>query len=540
MTRAILYCRVSTEEQGTNYSLPTQLDACRRYALQHDMTIVGEYSDMLSGARLDRPGLEAARAALRGGAADALIVYSQDRLSRNLAHLLLLRDEFMTVAGIAVHAVTRGQSADTPEGRLFDAIEGSFAEYERMKIRERSIRGKRGKLEAGKVLGQGGSAPYGYRWVGRRHEKEMVICDEEAAAVRQIATWYLDGVGVADICRRLDAAGIPTPADSRAVNDQHFTGRGSTRRGGWARATVYSILRDEKYAGAYHFPSHNLTVTIPAIITPAQWAAIQAQLATGRLMSPRNRKRFYLFSHRVRCQCGAAMAGRTDVYKNTGKEHRTYCCTSRVGMAVNPCTYRPYFSADLVEETVWDWIVREVLVGEHIIEAAAAVRETSAERRAALLEERDTYQRQIEAAASRAGKLVQLFDGGIFTLEEVAEQKRAIDAARTSAQTELARVEQLLAQEGPAQRDVDELVTLAEELQARIAAGLTDETRRRIIDLLDTTITLSKEDDQRYVDVVCRLTADSERLVIVPEQSASSKHNYKKAVEFRARLPLAA
>ena len=41
-TRAILYVRVSTDEQAEKgYSLPSQLDACRKYAAQHDMVVAG-------------------------------------------------------------------------------------------------------------------------------------------------------------------------------------------------------------------------------------------------------------------------------------------------------------------------------------------------------------------------------------------------------------------------------------------------------------------------------------------------------------------
>ena len=38
--RAAVYTRVSTDEQGKGYSLPTQLEACRKYAAEHGHQVV--------------------------------------------------------------------------------------------------------------------------------------------------------------------------------------------------------------------------------------------------------------------------------------------------------------------------------------------------------------------------------------------------------------------------------------------------------------------------------------------------------------------
>ena len=48
--RAVIYCRVSTDEQAGNYSLPTQLEACRKYAAHAGLTVAAEYADDYSGA----------------------------------------------------------------------------------------------------------------------------------------------------------------------------------------------------------------------------------------------------------------------------------------------------------------------------------------------------------------------------------------------------------------------------------------------------------------------------------------------------------
>ncbi|MCS6889879.1 MAG: recombinase family protein, partial [Chloroflexus sp.] len=218
--RAAVYARVSTEEQGDNFSIPSQIAAARRYASDRGWQVVAELTDTMSGAVLDRPGLRKLRDLIAARAVDAVVVYSLDRLSRNVAHMLLLRDE-MHGAGVELHAVTRGQSADTAEGRLFDTIESAFAEYERLKIRERNTRGKRQKVQSGKILGCGITPPYGYAFVGRGKEKALVVNETEAAWVRTIFTWAADGVSLRSIAARLDAAGVPPTGNAR-----HLAARG--------------------------------------------------------------------------------------------------------------------------------------------------------------------------------------------------------------------------------------------------------------------------------------------------------------------------
>ena len=125
--RAAIYAWVSTDEQADNSSIDSQTAACVRYAEQQGMTVAEVFSDVVSGAKLDRTGLNSIRELARIGAVDALVVYCSDRLTRSLAHSLLLRDEFKA-AGVAVHFVTKGESQHTPEGDLFESIELAFAE----------------------------------------------------------------------------------------------------------------------------------------------------------------------------------------------------------------------------------------------------------------------------------------------------------------------------------------------------------------------------------------------------------------------------
>ena len=509
MPRAIIYTRVSTDDQGDNFSLPTQLAACRKYAADQGMEIVAECADVMSGSLLDRPGLTKVRQAVSVGAVDALIVYSQDRLTRSVAHMLLLRDE-LRAAHVAMHAVSRGQSAETPEGRLFDTIEASFAEFERLKIKERMARGKRGKAESGAFLG-GHSPPYGYAFVGRGRDRRLVVNETEAAVVQQVFAWYVDRVSLRTIARRLDAAGAATASATRvAMQNPGASGK-------WLKSTLYRILHNSLYAGMVHYPAYGVTVAVPVIIDRAVWDVAQAQLDVGKAQSTRNTKRFYLLRTRLRCACGAAMHG---VHKlRRGRSFRYYTCGATPDTAT-PCRFQgrgSHVKADPLEAAVWHWITNDVLIEKHIIAALAAQGEQTDDRRAHLEAEQATYQRHIESFNAQLSKLVRLYAADVLSLEEVSEQKKVLDSTRASVQQELDRVTQALQQTtGPDRADGDAVVKLAAEVRAMLADGDDNDLKAQVIDLLDLKAQMVRNDAGAVigVDVRCCLTLDDARLPI--------------------------
>ncbi|PYN91096.1 MAG: hypothetical protein DMD89_32060 [Candidatus Rokuibacteriota bacterium] len=92
--RAALYARVSTEDQAEKYGLTSQVHELHVLAAArgYELVVGAEYlDDGYSGVSLDRPALDRLRAAARDKAFEVLIVHDPDRLSRKLAHQLLLR-----------------------------------------------------------------------------------------------------------------------------------------------------------------------------------------------------------------------------------------------------------------------------------------------------------------------------------------------------------------------------------------------------------------------------------------------------------------
>src|SRR5262249_40457175 len=99
-----IYARVSTERQGREQTIESQLATLRTWATEqgHTLAPAHVYVDQgYSGSRLDRPGLDRLRDAAREGEFEAVAVLSPDRLARKYAYQALLLEELQR-AGCAV------------------------------------------------------------------------------------------------------------------------------------------------------------------------------------------------------------------------------------------------------------------------------------------------------------------------------------------------------------------------------------------------------------------------------------------------------
>ena len=93
------------------------------------------FSDTISGARDDRPGLAALMEYVRGG--DTVVVWKLDRLGRNMLHILQTV-KALTDNGVTLVSVTDGIDSSTAAGRMMIGVLGSLAEYERELTKERT------------------------------------------------------------------------------------------------------------------------------------------------------------------------------------------------------------------------------------------------------------------------------------------------------------------------------------------------------------------------------------------------------------------
>lgn len=137
------YARVSTEGQN----LDLQIEALKAHGVTRDRI----YTDVMSGARTDRPGLKDAIKALREG--DALVIWKLDRLGRSVRGIL---DTVETIKSKGVELVVLTESIDTrtPMGKFVFHILAALAQMERDLTIERTKAGLKTARERGVAVGR--------------------------------------------------------------------------------------------------------------------------------------------------------------------------------------------------------------------------------------------------------------------------------------------------------------------------------------------------------------------------------------------------
>ena len=134
--RAAIYARVSTLDQEPE----NQLAELRKYVQARGWS-AHEYTDKgISGAKDQRPSLDALIRDAKRRKFDVLVCWRLDRLGRSLKHLVTLLDE-LQLLGIAFVSLTEGIDATTPTGKLQMHLLAAIAEFERARIAERVTAG---------------------------------------------------------------------------------------------------------------------------------------------------------------------------------------------------------------------------------------------------------------------------------------------------------------------------------------------------------------------------------------------------------------
>jgi site-specific DNA recombinase len=157
---AVIYVRVSTDEQVENTSLANQASACTAYSKARGIQVDRIFREEGRSAKTaQRPELgrlleycERNRKVI-----DLLVVHRFDRLARNVEDHLAIKAT-LKAAGIQLVSVTE-EVDDSPGGRLFEVIFAGFAQYDNDVRAERTIEGMKNALRAGRWLWK---APIGF------------------------------------------------------------------------------------------------------------------------------------------------------------------------------------------------------------------------------------------------------------------------------------------------------------------------------------------------------------------------------------------
>jgi site-specific DNA recombinase len=307
--RVATYTRISTDEEHQPYSLEAQAGRLDAYiSSQPGWTPARTFTDSLSGATLERPGLNRALSEARAGRYDLLLVYRVDRLARSVRGLAQILEE-LDSAGVAFRSATEPFDTSSPAGRMMVQMLGVFAEFERATIIDRVIAGMERKAARGGWCG--GRQPYGYQLQGGT----LAADDTEAAIVKIMFDLYIhQRLGSHAIANWLNTAGHRTKA-----------GRP------WSYKAVLTVLRNRTYRGQVHFRGTWYEAMHPALVDTETFEAAQVLLdERGEDVSKRaSNSSDYLLTGLViceRCQrhyTGTAATGRH------GGTYRYYTCAGR-------------------------------------------------------------------------------------------------------------------------------------------------------------------------------------------------------------------
>jgi site-specific DNA recombinase len=522
--KAIVYTRVSTEEQAERgYSLQSQIKACREYALDNSMNIVAEITDDYTGSTLDRPGFNELESFLARKEARIVIVTEEDRLSRNAANTLAIYEEWEE-AGIELHYCDKGRVSFGEESILVNGVPILVAQYERVKTRKRTMKGRYDKAKSGKPV-LNGNPPYGYRKKGVQKNAELVKYEPELKVVRDIFKWYIEGNGAGapmsqrEIARKLNEMGIPATTSGKE----------------WSNTAVHRILHQEIYAGVTYYGKTKtknkgnkriiiaklpkdqwIKIPVPhlAVIDKNTFEAVEARKARNIQLQLRNNKRRYLMSGHFRCStCGQVMVG----YHRQG--HLRYQCTThwnnkRLGKESCPTSNRSIV-CHKVDDLVWDWIYKLLTDEKSLEDGLNKMVENNKDQTGTKRKRVNTLEKLIAKRENSIQRLMNELNEGAYeddytrnlfrqTIKENTDVIKELEKERDALNAELAQVE-LNAE------FQQEIKAMAAKIRDRLSNANFD-GKRAVMDKLDVKAVFRFEEGVRWLDASCRLIPESVEL----------------------------
>jgi site-specific DNA recombinase len=525
--RAILYARVSTEEQAKKgYSLAQQLDALREYALREGYEVLEEVTDSgQSGASLERPGLDHIRDMVATGGVSVVLAQDRDRFARDPAYHYLLRREFEE-HGTKIRALN-DSGDDSPEGELTDGILDQLAKYERAKVAERTRRGKRKKVQQGKILATH-TADYGFRFNAARDGYE--VDEKKMTVVKRIFRWIgVEGWTIRRVRKALDDLGIEPPGGY--MNKSGLWNEWQIRRmllndaykphsfeeiealvtpevlanldpdksyGIWWWGKERHRMRqisEPKFGGKVYkkvtrsvpLPKEEwVAVPVPDAGVPEVWVdAARELLKKNERPSFSSGRLWELSGGIVRCGCcGWAMA--TTTVSSTGLYYR---CRKKSMYGKDVCAMKTYLRADLVEPLVWEGVSEILAEPERLRRGLQKMLEREQETSAVDHEgEARVWQEKLSEIGRKRANFQELAAEGLMSKEELRSKLDALALAREAAQRELRlaseRSERLSALEG----DAEHLLEAYEQRCVEALADISPEERREVYKQLDLTV----------------------------------------------------
>ena len=238
--RVVTYLRISTANQIDNTSIETQREKIKLYCKLNDYEIVKEFKDEGISAKNDHTREDYIKLmefiSDKENNINEIVVYKSDRIHRSLENLLKMISYIQKI-NIDFVSITEQFDTSTPQGMLFLQMLGSFSEFERKLIAERTKSGRVANNK--KKISSGGRPPLGYRM----KDKKLVINEEEAEIVKKIFKLRIKGYTFEEIGKEVNMS----------------------------KQRVHGIIKNQTYTGKYTYngkvENNNLFLDVEPIVS---------------------------------------------------------------------------------------------------------------------------------------------------------------------------------------------------------------------------------------------------------------------------------
>ena len=359
--RVAAYCRVSTELEQQQSSYDIQIEYYTRHIMQNPNWIfAGVFADDGRSATntFRRDDFNQLMNQCMKGKVDMVITKSISRFARNTVDCISWVRK-LKEKNVAVYFEKENLNTLDDSTEMILTILSSQAQEESRAISTNVKWGYARKFEKGESTRQ---RSYGFR---KAPTGEMCIVEEEAAVIRNMARWFLDGDSLERIKHRLEDAGIETTTGKKT----------------WSTGTIYNILTNEKIMGdvllqktftadyltkrrvknsgqqkQYYVKNHH-----EAIIPKTVYYKIQEEIARrSSLKKAGTRKgktaqgvyssKYALTGIMVCNECGAHY--RRTTWSKNGKKVIVWRCINRLEHGTKRCHESPTLKEEVIQEAI--------------------------------------------------------------------------------------------------------------------------------------------------------------------------------------------
>lgn len=505
------YIRLSVEDSGRPGADTIDMQKamiCDYVEAQTDMQLCTLFCDNGStGTNFERPGFEALMDQVRQGKIDCIVVKDLSRFGRNYLetdNYLERIFPFMDVRFVAINdnfdTLTAARSADGYIVPLKNMINAAYSKD----ISRKSASALATKQQKGEFIGSW--AAYGYRKCP--NDKHRIEPDEVTSpVVKDIFRWRLSGMGVAQIVRRLNGAGIPSPARYHYLRGEAKSERYAKAE--WKPQVVKGILENEVYLGhmvqgrkrsgfqkgqkQQHVPQSEWVIvhnTHEPLIDEETFAAVQ-HIRTERRTAYFERLGCHdslgttpnIFRGLLHCaDCKRPLVRYKSVTSGGKKLTYTFICPSH---ADDPASCpKKYIHESEIVEVLWDALQREIALAGDIKKLMRQYRRSpeAVSLENSINHELSAAQQALDRAKMLHDSLYQNYFDHLMSEQEYMEMRAQYKADMEHAQARLETAE-LRRQENQAQTEKNPWLTTFGRFQGE--AELTDEMAHALVERVE-------------------------------------------------------